>query len=315
MRLIKLATTLFVSGAAITPIHKDATRINEIFIEPLTSHDDTVIAIKATIGRTSKINVVGKIYNDKYKTGVQLFSDSIVKTGTHFFNYDNSFNYADNNEIEITTTIGEKSTVYRHYINVSRPTYEFLNDEKIMVASYDSYIWNSSWSYGKQEYRFINFDDLYMPNFYQKIDISNFKVKVTGVGSSYFKTSGTFIFNNVDGLFQGLCEENFTNIVRIPVSFEKESENLYYLKFDIDLFVNKQTLEMSREKKQNYLQTKYIYLPRNNMRIQEEIECSLSFDKFGIDKDNFSHSFTLKALINVMGDCHNSEYCVIKKYD
>lgn len=315
MKVSKLATALLISSvipSKAKPI-KITAAVNEIFISPFLLRGDTCIAVNVLVTKQSTINISAKIINDLYPSGVGIFSDAIKTSGVHYYHYDNSYTFGENNQIEITYQTPTRTETIKHYINVAKKGREYIGDDNHIIANYCTYRWNGNWSLGIQEYTFENFDDVYMPNFYQKIDISDFKVKVIGLGSEHFSTSGTFIFNNLDGMFQDLCAPGTKNYVKLPVSFELDHDNVYQLKFDIELFVNKQTLSMSREKKEGYLQTKYIYLPRNNMRHQEEIKCSISFEDFGVDKDYLDHSFTLKALNNVMGDCHNSEYCVIRK--
>lgn len=296
-----------------SPLPKLKTKFKSFLSTPLRTSGDTVFYVDAIASNDQPIDFSVTIYNDLYKDGVKIYEKKIVSSGSFKHTYNNAYTYGSYNEIELTITMFGKTNKYRRYANVAKGTYEYLDKNKKLIAHYDTYRWNGNWSSGKQEFEFVNFDELYMPNFYQKIDLNDFKIKVTGLAEELFSFTGILSINNVRGMFQGLCQPGFTRVAKIPIVSEKLDTGVYSIKTHQQLFVNKQTLQMSLEKGDGYLPTKYIYLPRDEMRYQNEIECSLSLENFGPDGDQISHSFTLKALTNVMGDCHNSEYCIIRR--
>ena len=47
-------------------------------------------------------------------------------------------------------------------------------------------------------------------------------------------------------------------------------------------------------------------------RYEEEYDCFIVVDSIGIDDAKVSHAFTIKSQKNIVGDCLNSEFCIVR---
>lgn len=313
-RLILVILSLFTCATSIgaTPI-ATTTFVDTVLIEPL--HQDgrnSEISFNVGTTKTSPLTVTIKLINDYYPDGVVILKKIYTKNSTEIFLYDNSYTRPSNT---ISITWGVKSTTgttISHEVDCSKASAVRLNAEEFEYKSNSKCLYYTrlrGWTTLVEDITFSNFGDLYVADYYHKLDLSDFYL-VDNSKFAHAITVGDILLEiqNVNGAFSNMTVTN--NSLRVPLKLEKNTTRYYLTPKEI-LYVNPITLDMSSVKKDGYVQTNKIYFPRNGKRFENEYSCRIGITKFGIDGSQFVTSFKYKSLRNIIGDCRNSEYCVI----
>ena len=271
------------------------------------------------IGRDSLIRVVANrkvmfqvyISNDLISDQV-IASGTINSAGTYTYTYHNDYTRL-NNELYIKYTTTLKPYESSHIqMNATNPSYVNLFDNENVVS--DSTMCEltdrTTWYERHVTYGFENFDQTYYTDYYHKIRLQDFKIKVSNSDKPFFDCKPSLYLNNETGIFNGIGSGK-TVLLALKL---KEVSDGYTFELSEPLYVHKETLLLSKEKKDGFVQTKHIYLPRNEMRNQDQVKGYFGLEDFGIDCDFVKHNFDFRALKNIMGDCRNSQYCIQREY-
>lgn len=295
-----ITKTPFVENILIQPLHLDG-RFSEINFSVNTT-------------RTSPLTVTIKLINDYYPDGVAIYKKIFTNTGDNIFLYDNSYT-RPTNTISISWGVKTTSTTtVSHEIEVSKASSIRLNSEKYSYKSNSSclsYNKKKGWASLNEDITFVNFIDLYVADYFHKLDLSDFYF-LDNSKFTHTITAGDILLEiqNVNGAFKNLNAKN--NSLQVPLKLVKDTD-CYYLTPKEVLYVNPLTLDMSSIERDGYVKTNHIYFPRNGRRFENEYSCRIGITKFGLDGSQFVTSFKYKSLRNIIGDCRNSEYCVINR--
>lgn len=313
--------TIFLSGLLITSLvaierpTKPVEILSSFIITPLYTNEETrmVVNIPSDPSRTSldvRVNVT--LVNDLYPDGVTILNEQINRCGEIGFTYNNKYTRPEN-ELRLTygnLTVGNTtSSIFLKPVKGSKV--ETIDHNGQITSDNLVYIYKKStgWISTKITSTFTGFDDYYVPDYFHKINLNDFKITTSIDCPSILGMEPSLLISNVDGIFNDVSNEDEL------VSFKlkpKISENFCTFSLENPLFVDKETLLMSSTYKEGYVKTNYIFFPRNQMKKQEDFEAYFQLRKFGPDMDTIIHPFKLRALKNTIGDCRNSEYCVLK---
>lgn len=314
-RLLLLGSSILLCFSSTGAVSR-ATEITLVKIEPLSLfNEETKIQLGIRASRTDVLSYTVSIYNDLYPDGEALFKGTANTTATKTFVYDNKLT-SSSNEIGITwfTSTNKKKTTIKTNMDVFNPRTVRITDSQFEFTSeckYSSYLPTSGWKQANEKLVFENFGGQYVPDFYHRIDLSNFKVNCTqGFNTALAMNEAYLFITNINGVFDDL-EQSGKNAM-IPLGIEKIGFS-YSLCFLNDMYVDQLSLRMSSSPKPGYVKTKYLYLPRNEKRNENEYEFNIKINDFGMERNNYIGSFRYKSLLNTLGDCHNSKYCVVNE--
>ena len=159
---------------------------------------------------------------------------------------------------------------------------------------------------------FTNFEDSIVEEVYHHFDISCFDVYYFNGADNYFK--GNIYLEWVDNyfLFEDIPLYEGTNIRRIELELKNNK-----LKFKNDLYFDPITHNPSTELIDGYKQTPYLFLPKDNYEELKRISFRITFDCQGANLKPFSviGMFEVSFAKKFMGDCSDSEYCVLTSED
>lgn len=280
--------------------------LKSISFTPLYLNKKSYISINPNGSAKVKISII----NDLYPNGALICEKSILKGKKYLIEYDNSYTRSSNKIkleiISLNQTI--LSTISDIAVASGRSTLVGNNNQ--IKSDYEllSYIPDIGWSTETVTYDMFGFDKYYIPDYYHKVDVSDFKIKNPEKLGDLFSCLPSLTIKNVDGLFDDLC--NSSSSTSLNLNVVKVEQDIFSFELSNTLYVDEETLKMSLTPKEGYVPTQYIYLPRDEMRRQEEFQFTFLLNEFGIDKDRVIHSITVKSVLNTLGDCHNSEYCV-----
>lgn len=295
---------------AVKPVvDKTKPQLNSFCIEPFSYNDQSVLYLDCAGSSSKQLIVSVFVFNDLYPDGIKIYSEVVNKKEILTFSYDNKYT-REKNEVEICYgTLESGINSARHEIWFNSPTKKSITDIDKIQSVIPCLIFTPSggWNQISFNYNLQGFDSLYIPTFYHKLDLSDFKISMPSVAFSMFNTKAYLFVSNYNAEFFK-DKKNWT----IDLSIEKGSNNIVSFKPLTPLYVNVETLEMSPTKNKNYVKTNHFYLPRNEFKNQNDYNFSLVLEDFGPDKSTYVHVFKFNALLNIVGDCVNSEYCILR---
>lgn len=277
-------------------------------IEPLNMKGKASrIILKLNSGTVTGTSISIYLMNDKYPNGTLIFNDKVAnQKRTFVYDYLNKYTRSKNSIKVVVNQSGKQTEIIHDTYLAKGKSFILSSMNNSYVCSQPTLIYkNNAWSTKTAKYTFTNFSDIYIPSYYHSIEFDEYLIE----SSDYFSPIGEDIelwLTNRNGVFNDM--PNDSEYLIVPLILDENGrlsvKNTYY--------VNPLTLIMSKTKKDGYIPTKHIYLPKNEMRFQGEYEGTLIFNDLGPEHISCVYSFTLNALLNIMGDCHNSEYCVVQ---
>lgn len=273
---------------------------------------DSKISFNVRASKMNKVIISVDIVNDLYKDGITIYNKAYSAAGSANISYNNSYTRSSGNILRIKQETSKGNKTIECEINVAKSSSTVINDSIYNFES-NSYYYsfsNSGWSKIKEKISFYNFEDRYMPTYYHQIDFSNFYIKLNETldVSNICCENAVFGITNKNGIFNSF--EHDSKLAYFPLTFEQKNST-FFLKLKNDLYVNPLTQEMSATQNTNFVKTRFIYFPRNERRFEDEYNCYISLKGFGIDRTDFLTNFKYKSLLNIFGDCCNSEYCIV----
>ncbi len=157
--------------------------------------------------------------------------------------------------------------------------------------------------------RFDGFTDYFDVDNYYRIDLNDLSMTY-----SCFKDfpggNAVLHFDDYDNVFPYLHTSDEGINVDVPVViYEKEGRICF--KFRENMYVNPKTLEMSLDPGSDFQATKYFYLPINKSRELLDRVFVLKCANFGYGKTKFDWNIRYTNNRNLIGECSNSDFCVI----
>ena len=276
---------------------------------PFHLNKDSDVFVSTPLKKGSvKILLTNDIYDSK-----EILSIPITASGLYKYKIPSTY-------IRSTNKITVKCTVKNIWLtsseitmNVTRPRVKYVteNEEFVPAAKFKILDSDLTWSEESATYSFKNFEGIYVPSFYHKIDLNDFELGVTSFAKHAFTCNPSLVIKNVNGVFDDITGANTSAEFKLKA---KQTSKGFTFELADDLYVDKETFLLSSTQKGGYVKTKHIYLPRNEMRVQDQYDAYFVFDSFGINFDLIYYQVELMALKNTFGDCINSEYCIQEEH-
>ena len=181
-------------------------------------------------------------------------------------------------------------------------TREYESD--LIVIDPNSYVTSHD-----ERYKFNGFIDYFNLNNYYRLSLDDIYATYSCLVSFPIST-GNLTFIDYDHLFPYLDDESETPIVNIPVKAYKSSSKILF-SFANTMYVDPHTLDMSFTARPGFQLTKYFYLPINKREQFLDRVFTLDMPKFGHNENSFTWNIRYTNNRNLIGDCDNSDYCVI----
>ncbi len=185
----------------------------------------------------------------------------------------------------------------KNYINDYYSVSDIIVDpDNFRTSTSEKYKFDSLLDYfNVDNYYRLRLDDMY-------ITYESIKECPTGLAHLHF----------VDYLkmFPYLDNENDVPEFDIPLT-AVQSNNQVSFSFPSKMYVKPESLEMSLIARPGFVETKYFYLPVNHCRDLLDQTFTLVADSFGHNKNSFSWDIRYINNRGLLGDCSNSDYCVV----
>ena len=314
---MSIVKSMFLLGTALVPFYsvtipgysyKDKFDYIEVPSLNLPNLGETIMKVKVSFARSKIHTLTVKITNSIYPDGKVIYT---ISRNSKYINatitYDNAYT-REGSTLEFSAT--NAGSVFL------TPT--LTNFPAMTINSYDPDDYDYSWYYkdstgwvdAQDVFQFRGFSEYYVPDYYHKVNLSEFQIYyevASSIGVTYENAS--MIIHNYNGLFSD-AGKVMGEYVLINLKLTKLSDSFYRLGFRDSMYVHPTTLLMSSTYKDGYVRTNHLYLPRGGMPNQDKYNIEFSVTKLGYSKVLFTHNMSIRAPIDTIGDCVNSEYCV-----
>lgn len=281
-----------------------------ISISPLYMNKNSVLVVST---KSSYLKFFLFIQNDK-NMNVAVVNGEITKPGTYTYSYDNKYTRSKNNVFVRYSTNGQNYSDTPHLErNLVKASYEYITNNENINSDNCLVVINGDMTTSTRNlsYSFYGFEGLYVPLYFHKIDLSDFRILISNEDHPFFNCNPSLVIKNYNNSFSEI--DGAGEKATFPLKLV-EKENYFTLALANEYQVNPESLKMySSGRVFSLPKTRHVYLPRNEMRNQNEYSCYLQFTDFGIDKDLVIHQFEIRAMQNIFGDCSNSKYCIIRE--
>ena len=280
-----------------------------VYIEPLSVlKRDTRIVFVFPATKTNKITSNVILINNNRPNGAVIASATSTSAPlkkTVIFN--NIITLLNNKiKIETTTSVGKLVTNTVDIQAYTRESFTLDSSKQTLKDPYPcTYLKSGELLTRTFTYKFEGFEKEYSPDYYHFYSPKS--LKVTSTSPLDFSSAEIYLYlTNREGVFDDMYVEK--GLLKVPLAIDAKGRfmlnEIYY--------VDPVTLRMARYKKPGYVETSYLYLPKDEMRYQGEYAGMIKFSNFGCAHSNVTYNFSLNALSNIMGDCINSEFCILK---
>ncbi len=294
------------------PSYSYANKFDYIEVPPLNLPGGGKTAIKVKVSfSTSKINKCSiVIKNDSYPDGVTIYSISRRTKSFNFtYEYDNAYTKL-NSILEFHATDVSMLSLYPEmttYPIISPATYK--PDSLVNIYYHGKQF---GWQMEREYFEFRNFTEYYVPDYYHKVDFSEFSIyreAASSTGIPY--TRASVLIDNYQGIFSdiGSLQTNGTQ-VHVPLELIEDDTHTCHFAFKEKMYVHKTTLKMSLTQKEGYVETRHLYLPKRGMVEQENFKFQFSIVDLGGSKALFTHRMNVKAPIDIVGSSATAEYYI-----
>lgn len=162
-----------------------------------------------------------------------------------------------------------------------------------------------------ESFTFKKFLDYFDTDHYYRIDVAQFSINYS-CPKKFVETYGVLSFTDYDKLFPYLDNADQVPSFDIPITAYQSGTKINF-KFKNTMYVHPKTLEMSFIPRNGFVATKYFYLPRNKTKQMLNQLFTLKMEKFGYGQINFSWDVRYINNRNLIGDCNNSDFCVVEE--
>ena len=164
-------------------------------------------------------------------------------------------------------------------------------------------------TYNSENFKFDDFVDYFNEDNYYRLNLNKLKLTYSCV-KSFPGCNAKLRFTDYNNVFPNLNNGNLFKPLTIPLRAVVNGSRINF-DFPEQMYVNPTTLEMSLNAKPGYRLTKYFYLPINKKTDVIDQVFTLNVTNFGHNKLSFTWNITYLNNRNLLGDCDNSDYCVV----
>ena len=159
-------------------------------------------------------------------------------------------------------------------------------------------------------YNFSALTDYFKIDNYYRLSISLLKFSISS-GIRITDENSYIYLKNPAECFSSLM--NNEGEVKIPINIKQSTSTTKYIEFSDTFYVEPSSLKMSLTPKIGYVQTKYFYFPINKLQdvLKQKFIFKLNNVGSKYSRVNITFAVDFNTEINLIGDCSNSEYCLV----
>ena len=183
-----------------------------------------------------------------------------------------------------------------------------ITDKKVVLKSQVAWVVNNKPFYLQNEiFDFSNTILTFEEATYYYLDITKFKFTYNSLSCPTI-LKATLKMVDRSRLFPNLAPNR---VVFLPLKININKNKEVYFSFANQLFVNPNSLSMSNRNLPGYIATNKFYLPRKGSKLFDKYKIEFIIDEIGVNKSNFRCTLNYFYNKNLLGDCANSDFCVV----
>ena len=160
-----------------------------------------------------------------------------------------------------------------------------------------------------ESYKFRGFIDYFNEDNYYRLHLDNLYIDYDCFRP--FPGAIAFLhFTDYNRVFPYLDNDDEIPSFDIPLRVIYEDSTVIF-EYPQTMYVNPKTLEMSLNPETDMVATSHFYLPRNKLSSLVDQDFYLNVSSFGYGCSSFSWKMRYVNNRNLIGDCSNSDYCVV----
>lgn len=232
-----------------------------------------------------------------------------INSVNYTINFPNGFNYTNgmNFYFEVGTASG---TNYGEYTCKIYPSPKEIvitenNKNNLRIEGYLAKIGDNKRYV--ERYNFSELSNYFTNDRYYRLLIDDFSF--TNIGSDTKDiNSATLEFSDSDNLFPFLPSVNNKKYIDLKIEYK---QGIYHFSYSNKFYVNPETLQMSYEPRENFSLVEHFYLPRGKSEKFDGYIFTLNILNAGYTKTTLKYDISFNVGHSLIGDCINSDYCVI----
>ena len=180
-----------------------------------------------------------------------------------------------------------------------------FNDSAVEIKDNSIKTYQEAFTFG--EYR-----DYFLLDHYYHLRFTQFNFSYS-FAKNFTYTSASMTIKDAPSCFSNLKMTQNDDDIQIPLEAYLTEENKIGLRFGAHLFVDKNTLEMAYfPLNNNYVSTNTFFLPKNRAAEVDGTKFKFVIEGCGYEDFKLSWEVTFDSLRYLIGNCSDSEYCVIE---
>ena len=160
----------------------------------------------------------------------------------------------------------------------------------------------------KESFDFSDCQEYFLRDQYLKLDLSQFTFRYNHVHDLTY-SSASFVIRDIYDCFDYISKDENKEF-SIPLKIFKRNSKML-MSFLKTMYVNEKTLQMSLIPRDGFKETSSFFFPINKQQEVMKDEFKMSLIGLGDNKTNFIWNCSMNTVTNFLGDCSNSEYCII----
>ena len=315
--ILPLLITPFISGA--TP--KSPVTMNIDLQGPFMEYQNDVVVPYTVVSKGTRMSFTAR---DTFTFGNDEYPNAVVVRGQEYAlppytTVNSSVTFPLSmllGESGMHVQIVSETTSGQVIINRSFNLYP-ISEETINPVTMEQYssmtlgfdIDGSTFHAQKEKFTFEGFSTYFNKSVYYRLPIEQFSFSRSGFDNTHLTYADSYmkIYQDTE-LFPAL---RFTNrMCKIPIKLVDRGGSLG-IEFKNQLYVDKKTLIMSTDAMVGFVGTNRFYLPINKKRNINRLEVGFEINKVGVSQTTFKWSTTLYPDNGFVGDCQDSEYCIV----
>ena len=160
-----------------------------------------------------------------------------------------------------------------------------------------------------ETFQFPDYIDYFNIDVYHRLTLDSISFQYTSLRA--FSYSGASLtYYDFDNVFPYIEHDN-QHRISVPLSISMNNKTASFSYRDV-MWVHPKTLQMSLTEKEGFVRTRHFYMPVNKKSYLLEEKMQITVWEAGGSKNDIHYELSYLASRDLIGDCNNSDYCVVE---
>ena len=160
-----------------------------------------------------------------------------------------------------------------------------------------------------ESFQFPDYIDYFNIDVYHRLDLDSITFKYSSL-KPFVYDSAYLTYHDFDNVFP-YVDHNAKHQISIPLTISMDGTNAMFSYRDV-MWVNPTTLQMSLVERRGFVRTRHFYMPVNKKEQLLEDRMQITVKGAGWSKNDIHYDLSYLASRDLIGDCDNSDYCIVE---